>query len=162
MKWKRQEISQTGYREYLAQFREYSVVDIYHTQDSLIWIDIKNQTSSHKTHTLMIEADWVFSKNGEIIESSSVNEGEDDHQYYQRLRDFCQKIAPTITQITELTFEAKKYEGAIIFNPELRFEIHGNKYGLITIKNDIDGSYLISSADPEPNFYFSYTEKNEG
>lgn len=143
------------YLDYLDTLIDYKIIDVFHTQDTMIWFSIIHPQDKHKKFTLMVDGLWKFFKSGEQRASSDIVKGEDDHSYYERLRAFARQIKQEVSLVKAFEFQETEEILTILFDNNCVLEIKGDYYGLLNVEDETNKQYLIAAGEPQLHFYLA-------
>lgn len=151
---KKIDLSSAQYISCFTSLKGYLVNKLYHTQDSMLFIDIQDNDLATKQYTLMIDGDWELTQLDERIESSNqANKDESNTEYYGRLRAVAQLLQSSIHRIENITFSKNIDSAQIFFTSNITLQVNLNKFGLLSLKNLTTQEYIIANNEESLVFY---------
>jgi hypothetical protein len=153
----KENLTSKQYSMMIASLSGMDIINCYHTQDSMIRLELKNK---QRHITLIIDGDWqLLNEKKGITNTSEVRLDETDHDYYQRLRQIAKSIKSSCDSVSLSSVLKNGEEAMVSFNNNWILKVTRSKLGLLSYKDETHSVYLICSFDENSSKFKYYTEK---
>lgn len=137
-------ITQAEYVNAFTVLHGLQVASVYHTQDTMLNLELVDREDRNQKFTLIIDGAWEIHKEGIAVINSELRDGEDAHDYYERLKSIANELKEDVSTLLRITFSDDAQKAKILFDHQLNIEIKSNKFGLISFKNNQTQEYTIA------------------